>query len=130
MNILLGFDLVECARFTSWTTFSEKQLLKIFSSEEIAYCHQEPLHAASRFAVRFAAREAAYKALQPLQRQPIPFLLFCKAVTIAHEHRVPKLVYQKSILEPYYTLDTLISCSLSLTHTSHTAGAAVVFLAR
>jgi holo-[acyl-carrier protein] synthase len=126
MNVLIGLDLVDCIRCSGWVNRSIPALLKIFSHEEISYCMKEPHHAAARFAVRFAAREACYKALQALQIRPMPFLLFCRSVSVIVPTRAPHLSINQDALAPYYNLETVTSWSLSLTHSSTTAAAVVV----
>ena len=81
MILGIGIDSIEIDRFKQWHSYSDKQLVKIFSLEEIRYCRANPLKNAERFAARFAAREALFKALDFLD-QPIPFLKLCKAVQI------------------------------------------------
>lgn len=57
----LGTDIIEVKRIAQ---FAQKPgaLERIFSEEEIAYC-QARKNAYQHFAVRFAAKEAVYKAL-------------------------------------------------------------------
>lgn len=130
MKILVGLDLVDCARFEAWGQFSDKALRKIFSPAEIAYCRHEPLHSASRCAVRFAAREALYKALHPLLRgKPMPFLLFCRSVEVIKSLAgVPCLTMNREILAPFYDIARVVDISLSLSHTPTTAGAVVIII--
>jgi phosphopantetheine--protein transferase-like protein len=81
----IGVDIVEIARFAQWHTFSHAQLRRIFSEQEIDYCLSVPAKSAERFAVRFAAREALFKALcQAGLGVPIPFLTLCAAVQVSH----------------------------------------------
>ncbi len=63
MILAIGHDIVEINRFAHWHTYSLKKLSKVFNQSEIDYCLQHPAYTAQRFAVRFAAKEAAYKAL-------------------------------------------------------------------
>lgn len=63
MIIGIGIDAVAINRFASWHCFSRNQLSKIFTLYELDYCLDNPLKAAERFAVRFSAKEACYKAL-------------------------------------------------------------------
>ncbi len=58
----IGVDAVEIKRFARWHTFSQKQLLKIFTPQELKYSFENSLKTAERLAVRFAAKEAFYKA--------------------------------------------------------------------
>jgi holo-[acyl-carrier protein] synthase len=58
----LGVDLVEIARVKSLARRNSKFLTRIFSPSEIAYCKAKK-NPWPHFAVRFAAKEAVYKAL-------------------------------------------------------------------
>ncbi|MBI4061816.1 MAG: holo-ACP synthase [Elusimicrobia bacterium] len=58
----LGVDLVEIARVKSLARRNPKFLPRVFSSSEIAYCRAKK-NPWPHFAVRFAAKEAVYKAL-------------------------------------------------------------------
>lgn len=119
MILGIGVDSVEIARFAHWHTYSAKQLLRIFSHEEIDYCLSVPSKSAERFAVRFAAREALFKAYcawQPDHR--IPFLSFCNAVTIIKKKGIPEVVIDDQLPECKITI--------SLTHTRTIATAFVI----
>ena len=58
----LGVDLVEIKRIRALAGRNKKFLPRVFSPDEIAYCRakKDPW---PHFAVRFAAKEAVYKAL-------------------------------------------------------------------
>ncbi|MDD5301813.1 MAG: holo-ACP synthase [Elusimicrobia bacterium] len=58
----LGVDLVEIARVRSLGRRNPKFLTRVFSAQEIAYCKAKK-NPWPHFAVRFAAKEAVYKAL-------------------------------------------------------------------
>lgn len=60
----VGIDLVQVSRINeSLERFGERFLRKIFTDAEIEYATAIPSEAASRLAVRFAAKEATIKAL-------------------------------------------------------------------
>lgn len=82
MIIGIGTDIIEISRFADWHQKPQAQLEKIFSAEEIAYCLSSPALCAQRFAVRFAAKEALFKALTDQLQTPIPFFTVCKLTTI------------------------------------------------
>lgn len=116
MIIGIGIDSVEIDRFKHWHNYPDKQLLKIFSQEEINYCRANQLKSAERFAVRFSAREALFKALP----QPIPFLRLCKAVIIKKDHNgKPEMIVDLMLIK---------NCKIfiSLTHTKTIATAMVI----
>jgi len=58
----VGVDLVEIARVKAFARRNPRFLTRVFSKAEIAYCKakKDPW---PHFAVRFAAKEAVYKAL-------------------------------------------------------------------
>mgnify|MGYP001582634145 CR=1 FL=1 len=58
----LGVDLVEIARIKSLARRNPKFLPRVFSTQEIAYCRSKK-NPWQHFAVRFAAKEAVWKAL-------------------------------------------------------------------
>jgi len=58
----LGVDLVEISRVRDLARRSPRFLTRVFSPEEIAYCKAKK-NPWPHFAVRFAAKEAVYKAL-------------------------------------------------------------------
>lgn len=91
MIIGIGTDIAEVARFIPWLSFSRDQLYKIFSEQELVECgfgllsvHEQ----AQKLAVRFAAKEAAFKALSAalvqfgLTQQTFSFLFLCKHVQL------------------------------------------------
>lgn len=114
----IGIDAVEVARFKEWHTYSDKKLLRIFSADEIAYCRACHAKSTERFAVRFAAREALYKALcQAYPETKILFLTLCRQVSIQHNANGQPTVYVNwSNLG--YTQNHEILLSLSHTHTN------------
>ena len=123
MILGIGIDSVQVKRFNDWATISLPQLKKVFSEEEIEYCLKVPRLSAQRFAVRFAAREAFFKALSSMQKNTLPFLKVCKAVRLAHaDNQVPLLQVDWSKLN----IDKKESCSSYIIHCSltHTADAA------
>lgn len=58
----LGLDIVEIGRIRRVAKKTPKFLTRVFSKEEIAYCRGKKLEW-QHFAVRFAAKEAVWKAL-------------------------------------------------------------------
>jgi holo-[acyl-carrier protein] synthase len=64
MIVGIGVDIVEVKRVAeTLEKHGERFERRIFTEEEVAYCRSSPPHAASRFAARFAAKEAFSKAL-------------------------------------------------------------------
>src|SRR5260221_7060347 len=93
MIIGIGVDTVEIKRFALWHTYSRKKLFRIFSQEEIDYVLSNQQKSAERFAVRFAAREALYKALSYAYPDiKIPFLTLCASVSVTKKDGLPYLI--------------------------------------
>jgi holo-[acyl-carrier protein] synthase len=128
MILGIGIDTVDVARFANWHTRPQEELLRVFSQSEIAYCKSTPALASQRFAVRFAAREALFKALSAGGIH-VPLLTLCRAVTIVKsEHGVPSFVIDWGLL-PKTGGDSnceKMNIHLSLSHTETVATAMVV----
>jgi len=123
MIIGLGIDAVEISRFANWPTYTEARLLQIFSPVEIAYALLVPLKASERLAARFAAKEAAYKALASRMPVQITLIEFCKLVYIQNDSTgAPNLVANLAQLGLPLTLKLLVS----ITHTNALAIVLVV----
>jgi holo-[acyl-carrier protein] synthase len=61
----VGIDLVQISRIeASLQRFGDRFLRRLFHADEIAYALQAPALSAQRLAARFAAKEAALKALR------------------------------------------------------------------
>jgi holo-[acyl-carrier protein] synthase len=64
-KVIVGIDLVQVSQVaSSLDRLGEAYANRIFTAEEIAYCSTNPIMAPSRFAARFAAKEATLKALR------------------------------------------------------------------
>ena len=65
-SLRVGIDLVQVSRIAeSLDRFGERFLNRVFTAGEIAYAKSAPAQTAQRLAARFAAKEAAMKALGP-----------------------------------------------------------------
>ncbi len=123
MILGIGIDAVEIERFKDWRTKPVNQLMRIFSQEEIAYCLEAPGKSAERFALRFAAKEAFYKAFCAWQHTSLPCIALCKTVSVAkYASDVPHLVIAWDTLQvPYIPF-----CHVTLSHTGALAIAQVI----
>lgn len=113
----IGIDAAEITRFAHWHAYTDKKLSRLFLAKEIAYCRSCPAKSAERFAVRFAAREALYKALcQAYPDEKWLFLTLCKHVKITHgSHGQPEItVYWEKLTQ---TTDTALQNKPLLTKT-------------
>jgi holo-[acyl-carrier protein] synthase len=112
MILGIGVDTIEIERFALWHTYSRKKLARIFSLEEIDYCLQDKNKSAQRFAVRFAAREALYKALShTYPNKKIPFLTLCTDTTITKINGLPQIIIDESIDTTHLTIHVSLSHS-------------------
>lgn len=117
----LGVDIVVVSRFRYFHLKSRQSLRRLFSSDEIYYCCFCERLSAERFAVRFAAKEALYKALSSaVCKRPVSFLSFCSFCSI-EANPIPRFVVDWQRLDlPIF--DVLVS----LSHTQESAIAAVI----
>ncbi len=121
--ITIGIDAVDIARFEQWPLFSRKKLRRIFNDTEIDFILQDSNKALQRFASRFAAKEACYKALSPLFKIPVPFLRVAQYVTVqSASSGQPMLTIDWNALK----LQDGCYAQISITHTDTTAFAVVI----
>lgn len=126
MILGIGIDTVEIERFALWHSYDRKKLLRIFSESEIEYCLSNPILAPQRFAVRFAAREALFKAMSAhWAEHTIPFLTLCRATTIIKK-RAPHIILDWNMLQCFNISDHSAQLHLSMSHTAHVATAIVI----
>ncbi len=133
MNLALGIDAVEINRFEQWDTYTAGQLAKFFSPEEIDYCRSIALKSAERFAARFAAKEAFFKALSTLcpTKQLSLFSIAQFVSTQSSQNGGPTLKIEWNALMTAAKIDLPFTPEtlLSLTHTHTTAIACVILIA-
>lgn len=126
MIIGIGIDIVQIKRFALWHTYSFKQLHKIFSKEEIDYCLHNPGKTAERFAARFAAREAFFKALGYIKtKKKISLRTILHTVFVIHNDQGSPLLHIKwdALHLPQYKKSVVY---LSFTHEKEYACAVVI----
>lgn len=120
MILGIGIDSIEIDRFALWHTYSRKKLSRIFSATEVDDCLSNQPKSAERFAVRFAAREALYKALcYAFPDKKVPFLTLCSSVVITKKDGLPHLIIHDSL--GIDTRSLIIHFSLSHSRTVATA---------
>jgi holo-[acyl-carrier protein] synthase len=126
----IGIDSVDVTRFSEWSSKPLTQLKKIFSGSEIDYCLKNTRLSAQRFAVRFAMREAFFKALCTMAPgHGLPFLKVCKTVQINHgENNVPyiQVNWATLVADNNKIKSDNIIVHVSLTHTNANAIAVVI----
>lgn len=95
---------------------------RVFTAAERAYCDSRGVVAAQHYAVRFAAKEAAFKALQTGWRGGISWQ---DVEVTAKESGAPYLIFSGQVLEVFKKFEATAT-HLSMSHTSEHAIAQVV----
>lgn len=124
-----ALDAIEIDRFKNWHKYSNLQLLKIFSQEEIEYCLKIPIKSDERFAIRFAAKEAMYKAITSAQDINCSFIEFCKIIHIHKKENGAPIIqnnYKYYNRHELHVLIDSININLSMTHTKNLAIASII----
>jgi holo-[acyl-carrier protein] synthase len=118
----LGIDLEETARIReSIEKFGDHFLRRIFTEQEIAFCRGK-VNEAERFAARFAAKEAAFKALQGEWSKGLKWVDFevvitpCGAPVLLLHGKARDLAAEKGVVRSH----------VSFTHTREMVSAVVV----
>ncbi len=127
--MFIGTDIVDVDRFKKYKKTDIEQLKKIFTVSELEYCFANEVKSAERLAVRFACKEAAYKATcQMLNAQP-NFLNFLKNTEVILHNNLPnlkmnwlKILGKNSDYKKY----DAVKCTISLSHGKSQASAFII----
>lgn len=112
--ILTGVDIIEIGRIKKTILTNKRFLEKVYTPTEIAYCNSKK-NKWQHFAVRFAAKEAVWKALGKKN-------IWHRDISVKNtEDGKPEVILSKK----YRNLEKKIS--LSLSHTEDYAVAVAVF---
>src|SRR6185312_14021045 len=123
MIVGTGVDICEVPRIAqSIARFGDRFLQRVFTPEEIRYC-QSKKNSTERFAARFAAKEAAMKALGTGQRQGVIW----KNIEVAHAPGGRPVLRLSGAAAEIAQKLRVNRTSISLTHTESTAMAMVIF---
>ena len=122
MIISIGIDIIEVARIREVLLRTPRFADRVFTKAERAYCDSRGVVAAQHYAARFAAKEAALKALQTGWRGGISW----QDVEIsARESGAPFLIFTGEVLAVYKKFSATAT-HLSMSHTSEHAIAQVI----
>ena len=122
MIVSIGIDIIEVARIREVLLRTPRFLERVYTTRERAYCESRGAVAAQHYAVRFAAKEAALKALQTGWRGGISW----QDVEIsAHESGAPFLIFTGQVLEVFEKFGAT-QTHLSMSHTTQHAIAQVI----
>jgi holo-[acyl-carrier protein] synthase len=120
--ISIGIDIIEVARVREVLARTPRFAQRVFTAAERAYCDGRGAVAAQHYAARFAAKEAALKALQTGWRGGISW----QDVEIAsRESGAPFLIFHGSVQE-LFEKSGASAAHLSMSHTSEHAIAEVI----
>ena len=122
MIISIGIDIIEVARIREVLLRTPRFSDRVFTTAERAYCDSRGVVAAQHYAVRFAAKEAALKALQTGWRGGISW----QDVEIAaRESGAPYLIFRGEVLAVFEKFRATAT-HLSMSHTTEHAIAQVI----
>jgi phosphopantetheine--protein transferase-like protein len=127
----VGTDIVRIDRFEKWKMFSYDQKRRIFSNQELLDCGND----ISSLAVRFAAKEAFFKALCAAlvklgkTEHQFSFLFLCSHVEVVKEEwGVPSLKIAWTGIEERVGQLPILIAEVSLSHEKDVAMAFVVLM--
>jgi len=122
MIVAIGIDIIEVGRIREVLTRTPRFRERVFTAAERSYCDSRGAVAAQHYAARFAAKEAALKALQTGWRGGISW----QDVEVAsRDSGAPYLVLHGPVLELFKNSGAA-AAHLSLSHTTEHAIAQVV----
>ena len=122
MIVSIGIDIIEVRRISEVLKRTPRFAERVFTSAERAYCDVRGVVSAQHYAARFAAKEAALKALQTGWRGGIGW----QDVEIAsRDGGAPYLLFHGQVQE-LFTASGANAAHLSLSHTSEHAIAEVI----
>ncbi|HEX5833056.1 MAG TPA: holo-ACP synthase [Pyrinomonadaceae bacterium] len=122
MIVSIGIDIIEVARIREVLHRTPRFTERVFTRAEREYCDSRGVVAAQHYAARFAAKEAALKALQTGWRGGISWH---DVEVSARESGAPYLIFTGEVLEVYKKFGAS-AAHLSLSHTSEHAIAQVI----
>ena len=122
MIVSIGIDIIEVARIREVLLRTPRFADRVFTAGERSYCESRGAVAAQHYAARFAAKEAAFKALQTGWRGGISWQ---DVEVSARESGAPFLVFSGQVLEIFSRFGATAT-HLSLSHTTQHAIAQVV----
>jgi holo-[acyl-carrier protein] synthase len=120
--VSIGIDIIEVARIREVLLRTPRFAERVFTPAERTYCDSRGVVAAQHYAARFAAKEAALKALQTGWRGGISWQ---DIEVAARESGAPFLILSGQVLEVFEKFGATAT-HLSISHTTQHAIAQVV----
>ncbi len=122
MIVSIGIDIIEVARIREVLLRTPRFVDRVFTQRERSYCDSRGVVSAQHYAARFAAKEAALKALQTGWRGGISW----QDVEISsRESGAPYLIFTGQVLEVFNKFGAT-QTHLSMSHTTQHAIAQVI----
>ena len=122
MIVSIGIDIIEVARIREVLLRTPRFVERVYTERERAYCDSRGAVSAQHYAARFAAKEAALKALQTGWRGGISW----QDVEIsARDSGAPYLIFTGQVLEVFEKFGATAT-HLSMSHTTQHAIAQVI----
>ncbi|HSK63630.1 MAG TPA: holo-ACP synthase [Pyrinomonadaceae bacterium] len=122
MIVSIGIDIIEVARIREVLQRTPRFTERVFTRAEREYCDSRGVVAAQHYAARFAAKEAALKALQTGWRGGITWQ---DVEVSARDSGAPYLIFTGEVLTIFKKFGASAT-HLSLSHTSEHAIAQVI----
>ncbi len=122
MIVSIGIDIIEVTRIREVLLRTPRFAERVFTPAERTYCDSRGVVAAQHYAARFAAKEAALKALQTGWRGGISWQ---DIEVAARESGAPFLILSGQVLEVFEKFGATAT-HLSISHTTQHAIAQVV----
>jgi holo-[acyl-carrier protein] synthase len=120
--VSIGIDIIEVARIREVLLRTPRFAERVFTERERSYCESRGAVAAQHYAARFAAKEAAFKALQTGWRGGISWQ---DVEVSARESGAPYLIFSGQVLDIFNKFGATAT-HLSISHTTQHAIAQVV----
>lgn len=121
-----GIDLTEVARIAELLErHGERFLTRCFTEAEVAYSRRRPKRQCEHLAVRFAAKEAALKALGTGRRHGIAWT----DVAVERKSSGEPSIVLAGVAASIASERGITAWSVSLTHTAEVAAASVIAMA-
>lgn len=122
MIISIGIDIIEVRRVREVISRTPRFVERVYTERERAYCDSRGAVAAQHYAARFAAKEAALKALQTGWTGGIAWQ---DIEVVSRDSGAPMLLFRGRVLE-LYEQSGARAAHLSISHTSEHAIAQVI----
>lgn len=123
MNITTGVDIIEVSRIEKMLKeFEDNFKNRVYTQNEINYCENSKVNMYQRYAVRFAAKEAVYKALNVLNNDEVNW----KSIEILKDENERPYIKLYDGLQEY--MEKIQKIDVSLSHINEMAIANAVVL--